>query len=562
MNHSMILEESADVALVRAVLGGDREAYASLVRRHQAAVCGLAYSVCGDFAASEDIAQEAFIAAWLQLADLREPGQFRAWLCGIARHIALGHVRQRTRRREEPSAAGTLAPELPSGEATPQELAVSAEEQALLWRALERLPETYREPLVLFYREHQSVQAVAGALGLSEDAVRQRLSRGRELLREEVARLLERIMGRTSPGVLFSIGVLAALPPLTAAVTTGAVAGIGTAKTAGTGTGTILAQALGPVMGGGLLASLFMGLLWIYLGVRMGRSPGLAPAQKAVMRTLFLRVVTLTLLLTGFLCWLGFTGGVPLREAGLNPAGVLSGVVILFLCADLGCALLAARALGRLQKALAQDLAARGPEAWNAYCSRTPVRRSSQRQLLGLPLWAISFGADPAKAERMGCARAWVAVGDIAEGGLLAVGGLALAPIAVGGASLGLLSIGGASLGLLAVGGLCAGGVSCGGLAAGWWFAAGGLAISNWAALGGMALSGNWALGGLSFGLHANDSVALMHAHTDPAVVWFLRLAPYGGFLSLLGLPGAFVLLRQLRKAEARTKLRAKDHLS
>jgi len=552
----LILEESGDVALVHAVLGGDREAYASLVRRHQAAVCGLAYSVCGDFAASEDIAQEAFVAAWQQLPDLREPGHFRAWLCGIARHIAQGHVRQRTRRHEEPCPAGTQAPELPSEEADPHELAVSAEEQALLWRALERLPETYREPLVLFYREHQSVQAVAGALGLSEDAVRQRLSRGRELLREEIARLLERIMGRTSPGVMFAIGVLAALPPITAAVTTGALAGAGTVKTAGTGTGTFLAQAFGPVMSGGLLASLSVGLLWLYIGIRMGRSPGLAPEQKTVMRTLFIRVVTLTVLLTAFLCWFGFTGGIPLRDAGLNPAGVLSGVVILFLCADLGCALLAARALGRLQQTLAKELAAKGPEAWNACYSRAPIRRSSQRQLLGLPLWSIAFGADPAKTERMGCARAWIAIGDIAEGGLLAVGGIALAPIAVGGASLGLLGIGGASLGLLSLGGLCAGGVSCGGLAAGWWFAAGGLAFSNWAALGGMAMSGNWALGGLSFGLHANDSVALMHAHTDPAIVWFLRLAPYGGFLSLLGLPGAIVLLRQLRKAETKARLR------
>ena len=56
----------------------------------------------------------------------------------------------------------------------------------MLWRALERIPETYRESLILFYREHQSVAAVAAALELSEDAVKQRLSRGRKSLHEAV----------------------------------------------------------------------------------------------------------------------------------------------------------------------------------------------------------------------------------------------------------------------------------------------------------------------------------------------------------------------------------------
>lgn len=55
-----------------------------------------------------------------------------------------------------------------------------------MWSALERAPELYREPLVLCYREHRSVEHVAAALDLTEDAVKQRLARGRKILQERV----------------------------------------------------------------------------------------------------------------------------------------------------------------------------------------------------------------------------------------------------------------------------------------------------------------------------------------------------------------------------------------
>ena len=68
----------------------------------------------------------------------------------------------------------------------PVEHAISKEEEAILWWSLEHIPQNYREPLVLFYREGQSVERVAEALELSEDAVKQRLSRGRKLLQQQV----------------------------------------------------------------------------------------------------------------------------------------------------------------------------------------------------------------------------------------------------------------------------------------------------------------------------------------------------------------------------------------
>ena len=130
-------------------------------------------------------------------------------------------------------------------EAHPLAQAISREEEAILWRSLERIPEIYREPLILFYREQESVERVAQVLELSEEAVRQRLSRGRKLLQEEIATFVEGALRQTAPGEAFSGAVLAALP-LAAGSTATAAVGAGTKGTAAAKSG-FLAAWLAPL---------------------------------------------------------------------------------------------------------------------------------------------------------------------------------------------------------------------------------------------------------------------------------------------------------------------------
>ena len=224
-----------DAELVRLSLAHDRAAFGEIVARHQSLVCALAYSATGSLSRSEDLAQETFVAAWKQLTQLREPTRLRAWLCGIARHLISNA--QRCAGRDPAHLAEPLeaAPELAAAEPSPSDQAISREEEAILWRSLAQMPEGYREPLVLYYREHQSVARVAEALELSEDAVKQRLSRGRVLLQDRVLALVEATLERSNPGPTFTLGVLAALPALAAAggpVVVGAAVKGGSAKTA------------------------------------------------------------------------------------------------------------------------------------------------------------------------------------------------------------------------------------------------------------------------------------------------------------------------------------------
>ena len=220
--------ETNDADLVAESRDGSREAFRQIVERYQTLICSLAYSATGNVSQSEDVAQETFLTAWTDLRSLREPNKLRAWLCGIARNRIHKSLKREGREPAHDAELLETVHDLPAQEAIPSEQTISREEEAILWRSLERIPELYREPIILFYREHQSIESVAAELDLSEDAVKQRLSRGRKLLQEEVQAFVESALSRTAPSQAFASAVLAALPAAPAAVGVG-MAGKGAA---------------------------------------------------------------------------------------------------------------------------------------------------------------------------------------------------------------------------------------------------------------------------------------------------------------------------------------------
>src|SRR5687768_11662677 len=151
-----------------------------------AVVYACAYGATGDRALSEEIAQDTFLCAWNKMPGLDAPPQLPGWLCGIARGLARNA--RRRRGRERGLGEGEIERVAAGGGSALEEL-LEREREALVRRALERVPERYREPLVMYYQGDESVEAVAAALGLSAEAVRQRLSRGRAKLRGLVRQL-------------------------------------------------------------------------------------------------------------------------------------------------------------------------------------------------------------------------------------------------------------------------------------------------------------------------------------------------------------------------------------
>jgi zinc protease len=251
----------SDSNLWQLVCRGSASAFEVLVRRHQSLVCSVAYSACGNLALSEDVAQETFWTAWQQRASLEQPDRLKAWLCGIARNLAKNARRKASRPIESAQTQDVLT-ELSTDAPDPAEEAVSREEESLVWQALERIPGAYREPLILFYREDQSVAEVARALVLSEDAVKQRLSRGRGMLREQVAELVEGGLRRSRPGRRFTVTVMAGLAAHAAGAKT-ALAGAGASAGAGAWKAVAGSAGAGGALGGilGTLGGLLGG--WI-----------------------------------------------------------------------------------------------------------------------------------------------------------------------------------------------------------------------------------------------------------------------------------------------------------
>jgi RNA polymerase sigma factor (sigma-70 family) len=197
----------SDAELVEASRRGEREAFGHLVTRYQDVVCAVSYSSTQNWALSEDVAQETFIAAWRQLGQLRETGRIRSWLCGIARNLAR-KARKRTDREEVVVEDELIA------DGSPFDVTAQAEVDRVVREALARIPDRYRETLVLYYCEHQSIREVAETLGIAENAAMQRLSRGRKYLADSVTGIVERSLRGPRPRKNLAAAVVAALPTI------------------------------------------------------------------------------------------------------------------------------------------------------------------------------------------------------------------------------------------------------------------------------------------------------------------------------------------------------------
>ncbi|MGV8122749.1 MAG: RNA polymerase sigma factor [Candidatus Xenobiia bacterium LiM19] len=206
MEYALEMEEE----LIDRSITGDHSAFESIVRRYQILITSVAYNYTGDLGASEDIAQETFVAAWKDLGKLRNRNQLRAWLCGIARNL-VNNTFRRKKRDPVQQAQELTEVESPYPESSPLEHIISEEEQNMLWTSLKRLPENYRMPLILFYRQSGSIKQVADELQISSATVKQRLTRGRKMLKAEILSFVGSALAKTIPGPSFTQKVVASL---------------------------------------------------------------------------------------------------------------------------------------------------------------------------------------------------------------------------------------------------------------------------------------------------------------------------------------------------------------
>lgn len=219
-----------------AARAGDAQAFARIVTASQNAVTAVALAITRDVPTSEDIAQDAFLSAWQHLKRLQNPDSFLPWLRQITRNLARDHLRAR-RHRPIDGESAELAIELAADPGpTPVQSLIDDERERVAADLISALPEDSREALLLYYREGQSSQQVAALLGLSDAAVRKRLSRARQSLQADLLTRFGDFARDTAPGATFTgmiaTALLAASPPA-AAKSILAVGAAGGAKTIG-----------------------------------------------------------------------------------------------------------------------------------------------------------------------------------------------------------------------------------------------------------------------------------------------------------------------------------------
>jgi len=169
-------------SLVEKAQHGDRNAYGELVRFYFPGVVRVVYHLCGDACLAEDMAQEAFLRAWINLPSFHTQSSLRNWLYRIAINAALDVLRRRPEETLEDEAAQMIA----DPDAGPEMELIDKERVVLLQEAMHSLPEAARSVLILREYGSLSYQEIASVLDVPVGTVMSRLNYARNRLRELV----------------------------------------------------------------------------------------------------------------------------------------------------------------------------------------------------------------------------------------------------------------------------------------------------------------------------------------------------------------------------------------
>jgi RNA polymerase sigma factor (sigma-70 family) len=179
--------DPAVVAAVRAVLAGDNDAFAVIVRQFQSAIMTLATVILHDRQAAMEVTQDVFVRAWRGLKSFDQTRPMKAWLIGITYRAASDYQRQQaTRARKERDSVAQA--DLRAGPEQPLDALIADEQSRMLWKLVDSLPRGEQVAVVLFYREGLSVERVAEAMGVSPGTVKTSLFRARKHLRTMMQR--------------------------------------------------------------------------------------------------------------------------------------------------------------------------------------------------------------------------------------------------------------------------------------------------------------------------------------------------------------------------------------
>lgn len=176
-----------DSQLVSEVLTGSKQSFEKLLEKYDRKIYGYVLKILGDSYAAEDIAQETFIKAYQNLDSFKRGGCFAAWLFAIARNNALNYMKKNKRvglLKESEDISLSAAEEVPWG--NPERVFEEKELYMDISKAIDSLPEKYRELIYLKYVENLSSSEIGKRLGMPPSRVDSRLYMARQKLLKRI----------------------------------------------------------------------------------------------------------------------------------------------------------------------------------------------------------------------------------------------------------------------------------------------------------------------------------------------------------------------------------------
>ena len=188
-----ITPDICDMYLVAAAKDGDHQAYTELCRRHSKQILRTVLRITRDVADAEDTLQEALLKAYIHIGGFEGRSAFSSWLTRIAITAALMLWRKKRSQpvysfESDSDVDDFKLPEPMETSYNPEESCIQNALEDELGRAIRSLPPTLRAVVQIRYRGDASISEIAKILGISESAVKSRLSRARSKLRRHLGK--------------------------------------------------------------------------------------------------------------------------------------------------------------------------------------------------------------------------------------------------------------------------------------------------------------------------------------------------------------------------------------
>jgi len=186
-------QELSDEDLMDHVVAQSELAFATLVDRYKNRLQNVIYRYVRDFQRAEDLAQEAFVRVYLHRERYRKTGKFSTWIFTIAVNLAKNEIRRKVRLKNVLSIEhlrellGTSETPIPDERQAPTDRDVERDQTSeVVARAIARLPDVYREALILRDIEGLAYEEIADILEIPGGTVRSRINRARLMLKDKL----------------------------------------------------------------------------------------------------------------------------------------------------------------------------------------------------------------------------------------------------------------------------------------------------------------------------------------------------------------------------------------